>query len=133
MLFLLKGLKMCAAELKLRSVLVIDDDPIIVNSIRKQLRDENLNLQTTNDPHEGISLSDKNDYNLILCDIKMDKMNGLDVLRVLKDKHPELPVIILSGFVDDKIISQAKDIGCSDFLIKPVRKQELIDTINNYI
>jgi len=63
----------------------------------------------------------------------MEPINGIEVLARIKFNHPELPVIILSGYVDDQLIEKTKNIGSCNFLIKPVRKQELIDSINKVL
>jgi DNA-binding NtrC family response regulator len=118
-------------EVNKKDVLVIDDDPFILQSIQKQLRKANLNLQLINNPIEGLHEIDRKHFDLVLCDIKMEPITGLDVLKSIKIKHPDIPVIILSGYVDDQLIEKTRTIGCKAFLIKPVRKQELIDSIES--
>jgi YesN/AraC family two-component response regulator len=119
--------------LQKKEVMVIDDDPFILQSIKKQLKEQNLNLKLINNPEEGLVEIDKKHFDLVLCDIKMEPMNGIEVIKKLRINHPDMPVIILSGYVDDQLIEKTKNIGCKKFLIKPVRKKELIDTISNEI
>jgi len=114
-------------------ILVIDDDENILNSIKKQLKNEMFIVEFTNDPLIGLDKIDENKYDLVISDIKMKPILGTDLLRAIRKKHSDLPVIILTGFVDDSIMEEAKNLGCSDFLIKPVRKHELINSINKVL
>ncbi len=118
---------------KAKEVLVIDDDPTILQSIGRQLRNENLSLEPVNDPVEALKKIEKKKYDLVLCDIKMKPINGLEVLQRIKSDHPHLPVIIITGFVDDQLYAQARKIGCSALLIKPVPRRQLIDSIQTVL
>ena len=113
-----------------KKILVIDDDKVILQSIEKQLKHQNLNLDFEDDPVAGLGKIMKKNYDLVLCDIKMKSLTGLEVLKEIKSTHPEIPVIILTGYVDDKIIEEARNLGCDDFLFKPLRKNILINSIN---
>jgi DNA-binding NtrC family response regulator len=120
--------------LKEIDILVIDDDHDVLNSFKKQLqRFESLHPVYTNNPLEGLELVSSNEWNLVLCDIKMKPITGLEVLEKIRVIKPQLPVIIITGFVDDKIMMQAKTLGCNEFLIKPVRKSVLIDAIDKVL
>ena len=114
-----------------KEVLIIDDDKVILESIKKQLRhNDNLDLEFIDDPVAGLEKINEHKFDLIICDVRMKNLNGLDVLKLIKSNHPELPVIILSGYVDDKMIEKAYNLGCYDFLVKPVRKTALLETIS---
>lgn len=115
------------------NILVIDDDDRILKSIEKQLKDETFNVEFTNDPLVGLDKIEENKYDLVISDIKMKSILGTDVLRVIKTKYSDMPVIILTGYVDDSIMEEARFLGCNDFLIKPVRKSELLESINKIL
>ena len=111
-------------------MLVIDDDPAILESIKRQLKNQKrLALDFESNPLEGLRRLDAETYDLVLCDIKMTPIDGLEVLTRIKSGHPLIPVIMLSGFVDDQVIESAQAIGSSAFLIKPIRKADLIESI----
>jgi two-component system response regulator YesN len=111
-------------------MLVIDDDPAILESIKRQLKNQKrLALDFESNPLEGLRRLDAETYDLVLCDIKMAPIDGLEVLARIKHGHPLIPVIMLSGFVDDQVIESAQAIGSSAFLIKPIRKADLIESI----
>ena len=116
---------------KIKKVLVVDDDRLILGSIKKQLKDEMLSIQLIDDPIEALAEVGKNKYDLVLCDIRMKSISGLEVLKRLKSNYPDVPVIIISGYIDDKIMKDAKNLGSNAFLIKPITKKILIDSIHN--
>ena len=113
-----------------KHLLVIDDDIVILNSIKRQLRGEPLRIDFDHDPESGLSRLDREKYDLVLCDIKMKPIDGLEVLRAIKLHHREIPVIIVSAFVDDQLFDEARSIGCEDFLIKPVPRKALKEAVS---
>jgi DNA-binding NtrC family response regulator len=113
-----------------KKILIIDDDKLILKSIEKQLKNENFILETEDNPIIGLEKINNNSYDLVLCDIKMKSLTGFQVLEDIKINHPKIPVIILTGYVDDKMIEEAINLGCKDFLFKPLRKKILIERIN---
>jgi CheY-like chemotaxis protein len=117
-----------------KKILVIDDDARIRESIARQLRDlPGLAIDFESNPIEALRRFGRIEYDLVLCDIKMKPVSGMQVLGRLRSLYPRIPVIILTGFVDDQIIEAAHRMGCSDFLIKPVRKQQLVDSIQGVL
>ncbi|MBN2545484.1 MAG: response regulator [Spirochaetes bacterium] len=116
-----------------KSILVIDDDQLILKSIKKQLKDENFDVDFIDDPLEGMKMIDNKKYDLILSDIKMKPILGIEVLEKVKKRYPHLPIIIITGYVDDKLMKKAKELGCNDYLIKPIRKNDLINSLNNIL
>jgi CheY-like chemotaxis protein len=118
-----------------RRLLVVDDDLGVQRSIGRQLKGASdpeagrLELSFETDPEKALALLAEEDWDLVLCDIKMKPLSGLEVLARIRAGRPSLPVIMLTGFVDDQIIERAEALGCSDFLIKPVRKEQLLASI----
>lgn len=117
-------------EKEQKILLIIDDDKAVLNSIVRQLsRLENAELIPESNPLNALSLIESKKIDLVVCDIKMEPINGLEVLKRIKEAHPDLPVIIATGFVDDKVMEKAVTLGCNTFFIKPVRRKELIDAV----
>jgi DNA-binding NtrC family response regulator len=115
----------------IKKILIIDDDIKILNIIEKQLKNEDYNLELINDPEKALKNIFEKDYDLIICDIKMEPINGLEIMKKVKENRPGIPVIILTAYPDDQTKARAANIGSSDFLVKPVRREELIKAINN--
>ena len=70
---------------------------------------------------------------LILMDIRMPEMNGLDATRIIKEVNQATPVIALSAFAFEENIKEAKAAGCDDFMAKPFRVEDLIEIVKRYI
>ena len=66
-------------------------------------------------------------------DIRMPDMNGLDATRIIKEVNREIPIIALSAYAFDENIREAKAAGCDEFLAKPFRVEDLLDTVGKYI
>lgn len=119
------------SQKEIKRVLVIDDDPVILKSIERQLRELDIELELINKPLDALKYVFDNDYDLVLCDIKMEPVDGMYILKKIKDYRPGLPVIIITGYVNEELEKRAHSIGCSDFLVKPVMKDVLINAIKN--
>ena len=117
----------------IKKILVIDDDKLVLGSIEKQLKNKKLSIHLIDDPVQALEEISKNQYDLVLCDIRMKSISGLDVLKKLKLNYPDIPVIIITGYIDDKIMEKAENLGSSDFLIKPITKKVLLNSISNIL
>ena len=82
---------------------------------------------------EAVEMVDKNQYDIVLMDIKMPVMNGLEATKAIKEKHPDLPILALTANAFDSDRQLAMDAGCNDFLSKPVSSEECLETIKRYI
>src|SRR5688572_27228608 len=78
-------------------ILVIDDEKSIRKSLREILEYENFKVDEAGDGAEGSAMAEKEMYDIILCDIKMPKLDGLEVLEKIQKMHPDTPVIMISG------------------------------------
>lgn len=121
---------MICDELKVKKkIIIIDDDSLILRSIEKQLNNEDFELELINDHLVGLKRIENEKYSLVICDIRMKPITGLELLKKIKLMHPDIPIIIMTGFIDDGIMEKAKEIGYDDYLIKPFRKKSLTDSI----
>ena len=82
---------------------------------------------------EAVEMVDKNQYDIVLMDIKMPIMDGLDATKAIKEKHPDLPIVALTANAFDSDRQLAMEVGCNDFLSKPVSSEECIETIKRII
>jgi CheY-like chemotaxis protein len=115
----------------IKNILVIDDDVKILNVIKNQLKNEQYHLEMINDPIRALQSIFQNEFDLIILDIKMEPINGFEILKRVKENRPGLPIIILSAYNDDQTKSSADKLGSNNYLVKPVRKKDLISAINN--
>jgi len=82
---------------------------------------------------EAVEMVDKNQYDIVLMDIKMPIMDGLEATKAIKEKHPDLPIVALTANAFDSDRQLAMEVGCNDFLSKPVSSEECIETIKRII
>ena len=100
------------------NILLIEDEAAIRRVLSKILAEENKNYNVTEavDGLEGMELIKKDDYDLVLCDIKMPKMDGTDVLDGLMMLKPEVPIIMISGHGSIETAVDALKKGAFDFM-----------------
>jgi two-component system cell cycle response regulator CtrA len=111
-------------------VLLIEDDSATAQSIELMLKSEGFNVYTTDLGEEGVDLGKIYDYDLILLDLNLPDMSGMDVLRQLRLARINTPIMILSGTaeIDTKVKSFGG--GADDYLTKPFHKDELVARIH---
>ena len=112
-------------------ILVIDDERSIRNTLKDVLEYEKYEADLAEDGPSGIELFSQHQYDSVLCDIKMAKMDGIEVLQKLQDISTDVPVIMISGHgnIDTAVDSIRK--GAFDFLEKPLDLNRLLITIRN--
>ncbi|MEM6895961.1 MAG: response regulator transcription factor [Pseudomonadota bacterium] len=114
-------------------VLLVEDDPTTAKSIELMLTHASLNVYSTDMGEEGIDLARLYDYDLILLDINLPDMNGLEVLRQLRMSRIETPILILSGDSDTESKIKGFGFGADDYLTKPFHREELVARIHAII
>ena len=106
-------------------ILVIDDEESFRETIRLCLEDKSFNIITASSGEEGISLFEKERPDIVITDLKMPKMNGLDVLTHIKSLDKNVPIIMLTAFDDVPNTIEAMKIGAYDFVSKPIKADAL--------
>lgn len=102
-------------------ILVIDDEETFRETIRLCLEDNSFNIITASSGEEGISLFEKERPDIVITDLKMPKMNGLEVLTHIKSLDKNVPIIMLTAFDDVSYTIEAMKIGAYDFVSKPIK------------
>lgn len=82
---------------------------------------------------EAVTFCEDEHPDLILMDIRMPEMDGLDATRIIKEVNPDVPIIALSAYAFEENIREAQAVGCNGFLSKPFRVEDLLDKIHNYL
>jgi two-component system, NtrC family, nitrogen regulation response regulator NtrX len=112
-------------------ILVIDDERPIRNALKDILEYEKFIVAEAPDGLEGLEILKKGPYDLVLCDIKMPKMDGIDVLEKILEIQPDIPVIMISGHADIDTAVGAIKKGAYDFIAKPLDLNRLLITVRN--
>ena len=120
------------AESKKKLILVAENSDNNYELVRIVL-EKLYKLVRAKDGIEAVTLNEELRPDIILMDMKMPNMDGLDATRIIKEVYPDLPIIALSAFAFSTDVQKAKDAGCVDFLAKPFRIESLRTMIDKYI
>ncbi len=114
-------------------ILIIEDEAAIRRVLTKIISEENDNyiVEEAEDGLIGIDMISKSDYDLVLCDIKMPKMDGVEVLERIKVLKPEIPVVMISGHGDLDTAVNTMRLGAFDYISKPPDLNRLLNTVRN--
>lgn len=114
-------------------ILLIEDEAAIRRVLTKILTEENNSYEVdeAGDGLEGIEKIKDQDYDLVLCDIKMPKMDGVEVLEALKKLKPEIPIVMISGHGDLDTAVNTMRLGAFDYISKPPDLNRLLNTVRN--
>ena len=114
-------------------ILIIEDEAAIRRVLTKILSEESDTYQVSEatDGLEGVEKLKKEDFDLIICDIKMPKMDGVEVLEATKKIKPEIPIIMISGHGELETAVQTMRLGAFDYISKPPDLNRLLNTVRN--
>ncbi len=116
----------------MKNVLVVDDSETIRNQVSRALEEAGFGVIEAGDGADGLEQLANNDVALIILDVNMPILNGLDMLDRLK-ANPEtasVPVLMLTTEVHQAMIQRARDAGASGWIIKPVKVEHLVNAVN---
>lgn len=114
-------------------ILIIDDDPVIVDVIKHMLEEEGHQVDSAHTGQNGLELFKRSPYDVVLTDLRLGEMSGIEVLRQLKEINPHTAVIILTGFASTETAVEAVRLGANDYLTKPVRLLDLIKSVRTQL
>jgi len=114
-------------------ILIIEDEAAIRRVLSKIISEENesYEVEEAEDGLLGIEMIKNNDYDLVLCDIKMPKMDGVEVLEKAKKIKPEIPIVMISGHGDIDTAVNTMRLGAFDYISKPPDLNRLLNTVRN--
>jgi len=110
-------------------VLLVEDDPATAQSLQMMLESENMVVDATDLGEDGLEIGKLYDYDIIILDLMLPDIDGIEVLRRLRDARVETPVLILSGLTDADDKVKGLGTGADDYLTKPFDKAELMARI----
>jgi DNA-binding NtrC family response regulator len=113
------------------SILIIDDEKAIRKTLTEILGFEGYKIEEAADGEEGLSKFRTKNYDLVLCDIKMPKLDGIEFLEKAKEINPEVPIIIISGHGNIETAVEAVKKGAYDYISKPPDLNRMLITLRN--
>jgi two-component system, NtrC family, response regulator HydG len=112
-------------------ILIVDDEPVVRDSLGKWMRDEGFTVQTVASAREALNSFETQTWDVVLLDIKMPGMDGLELQKRLREVDPNLIVIVMTGFASVETAVLALKQGAYDYICKPFEPDELVHTIDN--
>jgi DNA-binding NtrC family response regulator len=119
--------------LEKKSILVIDDDEVVLNSIAEALRLEGHKVDTAQTGKEAIEKCNLRFYNLALIDIRLPDMEGTKLLKAIRDTTPKMVKIIVTGYPSLQNATEALNMGADGYAIKPVDIPKLLTTVREHL
>lgn len=112
-------------------VLVVDDEARFRTTLAKMLRARGLTVEAVGSGEESLEELAARPYDVVLLDIRMPGLGGLETLRLLKEQHPEVEVVMLSGHANLDTAIELLKLGAYDYLLKPCPLEEVLLKIEN--
>jgi len=111
--------------------LVIDDEQVVLDSVRKILTDEDYKVDVSLSGRQGLNQAIQKEYDIVLTDIRMPDIGGMRVLRDIKRANPSLPVVMITGYASVRSSVQAMKLGAADYIEKPFTPDQLLKAVNS--
>lgn len=108
------------------TILVVDDEAMIRNLLEKILTKEGYKIILAKDGQEALDIINTKKVDIVISDMKMPRMNGLDLLKTLKRDRPEIGVVIMTGYGDTYTVKDALLLGADEYITKPFKSYEML-------
>ena len=110
-------------------ILIIEDNLRVSSLMKRGLESQGYEIYISEDAEDALVIVERIDFDLIITDIMLPQMNGIELSKMIKQKHPDLPIIMLTalGTIDEKI--EGFDAGADDYMVKPFEIRELYERI----
>ena len=105
-------------EEKIKKILIIEDEKPLARALELKLEHEGFKVEILSSGEGLLSLIEENDFNLIICDLVMPKVDGFNVLEIIKEKEIKIPVVILTNLGQAEDEKRVRDLGAAEFFVK---------------
>jgi DNA-binding NtrC family response regulator len=111
-------------------ILVLDDEEIVVTRLKATLEKEGYVVETFTDSRQAKERIEENKFDIVVTDLKMANIDGMQLFEFVKQKYPDTKVILISGFATLKVVKDALQAGVRDVIAKPFKISQIKDLIN---
>jgi DNA-binding NtrC family response regulator len=117
-----------------KSILIIDDDRLVLKSLKRLLENEGYVIFCAENSKEAIGCINQTELDLIISDIRMPEVNGIELVHNVRDilnekKQKSVPIIFITGYSDENSYNEAQEMNASDFIYKPFEKDKFLLSI----
>ena len=107
-------------------VLLVDDEVDFLETLMKRMKKRNVDITGVRSGEEALSALDQNQVDVVILDVRMPGMDGIEALKEIKRRHPLIEVIMLTGHASVEVAVQGMELGAFDYLMKPIDIDELL-------
>jgi len=115
------------------SILLLDDSEDTLEMLRRHLESETYRVFATTNQHDAVNLLEKEEFDLVITDLKMPGSSGMEMVRHIRDNYRDLEVIMITGYATVDGAVEAMKLGATDFLSKPFTREELLASVKKAI
>jgi len=108
------------------NVLLVDDEEEFLETLVKRMKKRNVNATGVKSGEEALELLDQHPVDVVVLDVRMPGMDGIEALKEIKTRHPLIEVIMLTGHASVEVAVQGMELGAFDYLMKPIDIDELL-------
>ncbi len=112
-------------DIQKHPILVVDDEPIVRESIRDWLLDAGYKVATAESGEEALDMMRKQDYGIVVLDVRLPGKTGITVLKDIKALKPSIRSIIITAYPSTELAAEAMKLGAVDYMIKPIAPDDL--------
>jgi len=112
-------------------VLLVDDETEFVNTLTKRINKRDINAFSVGSGEAALEFLDRNPVDVVVLDVKMPGMDGIQTLRAIKERHPLIEVIMLTGHASVEVAIEGMELGAFDYLMKPMAIDDLLYKIED--
>ena len=120
-------------EMNKQKILIADDESEFLDLLKMILEGKGFEVCTTHDGEEALKMFKEDPPDVVLLDIDMPKLNGINTLKAIRDDDRDVPIFMLTAFMDGEWIKAAKESGASGFILKMYDLQKAIEQITNML
>lgn len=115
-------------------LLIVDDEESVRNIFADLLKKRNFSVTTVGSGEEALELLKNEDFEIVLLDIKLGGISGIETLKQIKSKNPQTIVIMITGFsYDEELIAKSKEFGCDGYIGKNLPIEQVMNNLNLFI
>ena len=108
-----------------KPILIVDDEPIVRESIKDWLKEAGYQVVTAESGEEALELIEKQDFSVIVLDVRLPGKTGITVLKEVKALKPEIKSIVITAYPSTELAAEATKLGAVDYLVKPIASDDL--------
>jgi len=120
-------------KIRNKNILIVEDHDVSYKYIEEILMPFKPHISWATDGHEAVEMTNDNDYDLVIMDINLPEMNGIDAIKEIRKNRPDVPILVQTAHAMETEIDPILESGCNDMIAKPFAEKDLIDKILNIL